>query len=328
MKVLVLGSPRFICARAVEELLAARCEVMLMTKWRIDEERFRGVNVLEGENAEMGKRLDEVRAFGPDAHDEAEARLLRRQLDPIVASYAIGSSGNVYKAHGRVHGTEPGPPYEDCPIREDGALRSMSLGDEAESDRLAVEKVFLDGQRPSTILRLPPTYGPEDYARRFYPLLVRMMDRRPTMLLGESQADWKWTHGYVDNVAHAVALAAQRPAEKAEVYNVGEQTVPSMKERIENLAMVADWEGTVLVVPDNRLPKHMQVTGDFAQDLIYDTAKIRHDLGFKEVADYYEGLHLALDWYAANPPPGMAKRKFDYSEEDAIARKFARRDAR
>ena len=78
-----------------------------------------------------------------------------------------------------------------------------------------------------TVLRLPAVYGPGDYQHRLFAYVKRMDDWRPAVLLGEGMASWRWTHGYVEDMASAIALAVtdERAAER--VYNVGEQDPPS-----------------------------------------------------------------------------------------------------
>jgi nucleoside-diphosphate-sugar epimerase len=170
-----------------------------------------------------------------------------------------------------------------------------------------------------TILRMAPLYGPHDYLRRFYPLMVRMIDKRPHIVLGANQADWKWSHAYVDDAAHAVALAAMNPSDESRIFNVAEYKTPTMLERVEHLGTVFGWEGRVGVVADGSLPPYMQTPGDFAQDLEIDSSLIRRELGYKEPTDYYEGLGNAVEWYRKNPPPQFAGKTFNYEAEDALS---------
>ncbi|BAS26158.1 hypothetical protein LIP_0301 [Limnochorda pilosa] len=51
--------------------------------------------------------------------------------------------------------------------------------------------------------------------------LKRTDDGRPAIILEETQARWKTCRGYVENVAHAVALAADERA-KGRIYDVAD----------------------------------------------------------------------------------------------------------
>ena len=54
---------------------------------------------------------------------------------------------------------------------------------------------------PATVLRLPAVYGPGDTQHRLRAYLRQMDDGRPSIPLPDGQADWRWTRGYVENVA-------------------------------------------------------------------------------------------------------------------------------
>jgi hypothetical protein len=41
----------------------------------------------------------------------------------------------------------------------------------------------------------------------YFTYIKRMDDGRPAILLDEAYARWRWARGYVENIAHAIALA-------------------------------------------------------------------------------------------------------------------------
>src|SRR5436190_8561175 len=75
---------------------------------------------------------------------------------------------------------------------------------------------------PGTVLRLPAVYGPGDRQHRLFPYVQRMHDGRPAILLEHGRASWRWTRGYVENVARAIALAVVQEHATGLIYNVGE----------------------------------------------------------------------------------------------------------
>src|SRR5262249_33278795 len=110
-------------------------------------------------------------------------------------------------------------PPDPCPLAEDALLRENLYPYRAHApgpadpmfdyEKILVERVVLsDPGLPGTVLRLPMVYGPGDPQHRLFPYLKRMDDRRPAILLTEGQAGWRWTRGYVENIAAAVAHAA------------------------------------------------------------------------------------------------------------------------
>lgn len=92
------------------------------------------------------------------------------------------------------------------------------------------------------------------------------------ILLGEEQAQWRWTHGYVENVAAAIALAVTEPQAAGNVYNVGEETTPTEAERVRKLSEVVGWTGEVVELPPENLPDHLQSPFNWQYELATDTA--------------------------------------------------------
>jgi len=237
------------------------------------------------------------------------------------------SSGDVYRAYGRLMGTEPGPP-EPLPLAEDSPLRNTHFPYRHTAagpddwvyhyEKILVEQLLLEGSLPATVLRLPAVYGPGDPHRRFRPFLKRMLDQRPAILLETHQAGWRWTHGYVEDVAFAIALAATDDRAMGNVYNLGESLTPSTRERIQRIARAANWGGAVVALSRERLPAHLRQPYEPKQDIVMDSGRIRNELGFAEPLTEDEGLRCTIEWERANPPAGGDPTLNDYAEEDAV----------
>src|SRR5690606_36619460 len=141
-----------------------------------------------------------------------------------------------------------------------------------------VERVVRDAAGPrATVLRRPAVFGPDDRQRRLLPVLERIDDGRPALVLGETDAQWRFTHGYVEDVADAIVLAAIHDAAVGRTYNLGPTDTPTQAEMAEWLAAVAGWHGRVVTVPDDALPSPPV---DFRQHMAADTTRIRHELGY------------------------------------------------
>ena len=172
------------------------------------------------------------------------------------------SSGDVYRAYGILRGLEDGPP-EPGPLAEDAPLRSVRhpYRDAAGSDdllreyeKIEVERAVLsDPDLPGTLLRLPAVYGPGDRQHRFAGL-VADFSRGGPVALAASYARWRWTHGYVEDVAGAVVLAVLRDRARGRVYNVGEEPTPTIAERASRLAQAAGFGGEICIRPDAEVP--------------------------------------------------------------------------
>ena len=87
-------------------------------------------------------------------------------------------------------------------------------------EKILMERVALgDSDLPTTVLRLPKVYGPGNNADL------------ATVYQARQYPQWRWTHGYVENVAYAIVLAALHPAAAGCIYNVGEEQTPTVGER-------------------------------------------------------------------------------------------------
>ncbi|MEM9160869.1 MAG: NAD-dependent epimerase/dehydratase family protein [Verrucomicrobiota bacterium] len=321
MRFFVTGSSNQLASHVLAGLSGAGHEVVYFATWQTGFFPPPGVKVIHGEleelpylKSEIGyKEFDGVICL--NAHTEADARGVLETFWKIGRSFVIASSCNVYRAHGRFHGTEMGDP-DSGPLKEDSPLRGRALRDGVIGDKRDIEKFFFENKGATTVLRLPPLYGVEDERFRFLPLMRRILDGRKEIPLGESQANWKWTHGYIGDVAHAFVLAAENPSETKRIYNVGERNTPSIVERIVHIGTILDWQGEVVLADDRDLAPHLRLPGDFSQDWVYDTAKIRNELKYRERTDYYEGLEWAVRWYADNRPEEVVGIDYSYAVED------------
>ena len=210
---------------------------------------------------------------------EADARAAVQTFGGRAQRLVVLSSGDVYRAYGRFIGLETGPPEEGL-LTEESPLRTILYPYRLQArspdelnyfyDKILVERQVLgQAQLPATVLRLPKVYGPGGNAN-----LATIFGYR-------HQLGWRWTHGYVENVAAAIVLAALHPAAANRVYNVGEEYTPTMAERLKSLT-------------SSTVPLVEAVGFDFRNDIAYDTARVRRELGYTEPVSYEEGLRRTL----------------------------------
>src|SRR5579863_28267 len=67
------------------------------------------------------------------------------------------------------------------------------------------------GRPAATVLRFPAVVGPNEY-RRFQRWLQPMVRGVAELRVQDDWAAWRWTHGFAEDVAEAVVLAATNPA--------------------------------------------------------------------------------------------------------------------
>jgi nucleoside-diphosphate-sugar epimerase len=278
MRCLIVGGTRIIGPHVVRQLLLHGWNVAVLHRGvhltplpanvqRITDESA-GIPVLRVPAAALRFEPDIVLHMIAMGERDAEAAMstFAGRAGRLVAL----SSGDVYRAYGRFLGTEPGP-IEPTPLSEDAPLRerlfpyreSAPSADDLKYwyDKILVERVVRSrSDLPATILRLPKVYGPQENADL------------ATIYGFRRQPQWRWTHGFVENVAKAIALAICDPRAANSVFNVGEPHTPTMAERLGRL-------------PERHIAPIEEHGKNFAQDIAYDTSKIRRELGYAEAVD-------------------------------------------
>ncbi|MBX3157630.1 MAG: NAD-dependent epimerase/dehydratase family protein [Deltaproteobacteria bacterium] len=340
MRVLLIGGSGFIGPHVAAELAKQGHELAIFHRGRVAIPHHRSIH---GERSRLAASRDAIAAFAPDVvvdlitSSERHATDLIATMRGITRRLVVLSSMDVYRACGVLHGFEPGP-LEPLPLTEKSPLRTKLQTYppkqiamlqqvfgwlDAEYDKIPAERALLaDGELAVTILRLPMVYGPGDALRRLHPLVKRIDDGRNAIIV--PVAPWRASKGYVEDVAFAIALAAQDTGRtKSVVYNVGERDALSELEWAEFVAQVAGWRGELVTLPEELMPPHLRVPGNALQDWVADTSRIRRELGFAERVSRDEALRRTIAW-ERSAPVGFVPHRFDYPAEDlAIARRNA-----
>ena len=345
MRVLVIGGTGFIGQFLVPQLLESGQNVAVLQRPESTKPLPDGAQPIRGNRHMLADSAAALRRFAPDVvidlilgsgrQAEVLVELFRGHAERVV----VASSMDVYRATGVLHGLEEGP-LEPLPLREDSALRTRlqtypaaTIGMlqqifawlDDEYDKIPVERAVLGNEElPATVLRLPMIYGPGDPLHRFFPLVKRIDDRRPVIVLPRALADWRSPRGYVENVAAAIALASTSDAASGwphgRVYNVGEAESFTELEWARMLGAATGWAGEVVVVEDDGAPASVRVPGNLKQHWIVDTTRLRSELGYRELVSREESIRRTIAWERANPPARLDPARFDYAAEDLAAR--------
>jgi nucleoside-diphosphate-sugar epimerase len=193
-------------------------------------------------------------------------------------------------------------------------------------DKILVERTVMGApDLAGTVLRLPMVYGPRDGQHRLFEYLKRMDDGRPAILLEQGLARWRWTRGYVENVAAAIALAVADEQASGRIYNVGEVEALSTADWVRKIGAAAGWKGQVCVVAEERLPDRLRPGIHTEHHLVTDSTRIRKELGYAESVSQDEALRRTVAWQRAHPPEKIDPGQFDYATEDAVLAELAKR---
>jgi nucleoside-diphosphate-sugar epimerase len=337
MKVLVIGATGFIGPFVVRELQRLGCSVAVFHRGKTHAS-FQGVEEILGDRRDLGQHAPAFRRYHPDVvidmilSSGPPAEVLVQTFQGIAGRVVAVSSMDVYGAFGIFHGTERGP-LQASPLTEQSELRqnrqvypptvlqrAQRIFEwlDAAYDKIPVERAVLaDARLPGTVLRLPMVYGPGDPLHRFFPMLKRMLDGREKILISEDVAEWRSPRGYVENVGAAIALAASSEQAPGEVYNVSEERSFSELEWAREIATYAGWNGEFVVLPRERMPQHLLLPGNFAQQAAASSEKIRRELHYRETVPRAERIRRTIEWEREHPPAEIRMAEFDYSAEDA-----------
>lgn len=274
----------------------------------------------------------EVRRFTPEV---ALYTVPRAQADSYLAVHALRgiahrivgiSSMDVYRAYGRIHRREPGPP-DPVPLSEEAPLREQLFPDQPGVEKILAERVLLgEPALPGTMLRWPMVYGPRDPLHRLFGYLRQMDAGRPTIMLEAGRARWGATRGYAGDVAFSAVLAATNDRAAGRIYNVGELDAVTEAEWVRAVGRAAGWRGEVVVIPPEDAPAHLVPQIDTDHHWVVDTARIRAELGYAEGVVPEEALRRTVTWERANPPPAdrvpsEQEMHARYAAEDALLRR-------
>jgi len=339
MRLLVVGGTGFIGPHVIRELVQQGHTVAVLHRGTSETELPASVERIHGDRIQLPSLRNRIADWHPEVvldlilGSGAQAEALVSAIRGIARRVVAASSGDVYRACGLLHGIEEGP-LQPMPLTEDSDLRTKSQTYPVETlrivrdtmypwldeeyDKIQVERAIMaDASMPGTVVRLPMVYGPGDVGHRLFPILKRVHDSRPAILLEETAASWRGPRGYVENVAAAIALAAVSERAAGRTYNVAETPALTELEWEEKVARAAEWRGKFVILPMNQMPVHLQIPGNYAQHWVMDSSRIRAELGYRERVPMEEALLRTIAWEGANPPAHVDPARFDYAAEDA-----------
>jgi nucleoside-diphosphate-sugar epimerase len=257
MRVVVIGGTTFIGPRVVERLRDHELTVF-----------HRGTSCADPSHIHDDRANLRKHALCADvvidmiAMSEADAETL---VDANIAPrIVVLSSADVYRQYDLLRRVIRGP-VAPLPLSEKAPLRDALFPYGGSYEKILVERSVMRVPG-ATVLRLPAVYGPGDPQRRLDAWRQRRVSMTP------DYAEWRWTRGYVDNVADAIVLAALRDGAAGRIYNVGEPDAPTEAEWASLCGAEVE-----LVASVDGLPGY-----DWRFHLVTDTTAIREELGYAE----------------------------------------------
>jgi nucleoside-diphosphate-sugar epimerase len=260
--------------------------------------------------------LQDVTKFKPTVvldvicYTELQAQELMNVFRGVAERVVALSSADVYRNYDGFRGKGTAPP-DPVPLSEGAPLREtlypyrgygLPLDWADGYDKILVERIVMsDTDLPGTVLRLPAIYGPRDKQNRVGAYLEQMSTEQRVLMTRE-QAAWRWTRGYVEDVAAAIVLAVVDDRATDRIYNVGDESALPEREWVGEIGKAIGWTGEVLQASAEDLPEHHRQPFDFRYELMTDTKRIREELGYKELVGRKEGLRRTVEWERLRRP--------------------------
>lgn len=213
----------------------------------------------------------------------------------------------------------PVPVYEDHPV-----VKVES--EDAKGWRIVrTEEAVFDVHPNASHFRYPYVYGAYQLMPREWCIVRRILDRRPFMIVPDGGLTLL-ASGYAENLAHALLLAVDRPdAAAGQIYNCADEEALTVRQLVEICATALGHEWEIVNMPwELAVPARPLVVQPQTTHRVLDLAKLRTQLGYRDVVPAREAVARAAHWLAAHPPaPGGAEEfsltdPFDYGAEDRL----------
>jgi len=213
----------------------------------------------------------------------------------------------------------PVPTAEDAPLVDDPT-------DDPKGYRIVVTERAVFAHHPNAIhFRYPYVYGPYQLAPREWSVVRRVLDGRRRMIVADDGLTLHH-HGYTENLAHALLLAADAPASAyGAIYNVGDEEVLTVRQMIEIVAGALDHDLELVSMPyDIAPPARPLLAQPLPTHRVLDLRLVRERLGYHDVVPARSAVAATARWLAAHPPERGGTEEmvltdpFDYDAEDAL----------
>ena len=221
------------------------------------------------------------------------------------------------------------PPGMRVPTAE-GDPKTRSEAEDGKGYRvLKSEEVVFKHHPDATHFRCPYIYGKYQIAPREWPIVKRIIDQRPFIILPDGGLTL-CHFGSAANMAHAVLLAVDhRNAAKGQIYNCGDTKILTLRQVVQVCADALNHEWEIISMPyELAVCARPLLAQPWSTHRVFDLTKIRSELGYADQVDPILGVAEAARWVAENDIEKQAARgmqePLDYAAEDRLAAAWQR----
>jgi nucleoside-diphosphate-sugar epimerase len=216
------------------------------------------------------------------------------------------------------------PPGLPVPVGEDAPMVDEPEQDAKGFRIVRTEARVFEHHPAATHFRYPYVYGPHQLVPREWSIVRRVLDGRERIVVADDGLTLHH-HGYTENLAHALLLAVEHPERGRGVFNIGDEEVLTVRQVVEIVAAALDHHFEVVSMPyDLATPARPLLAQPLPTHRVLDLTRVRHDLGYRDVAPAREALGITARWLAEHrPEPGGMEETvltdpFDYDAEDRL----------
>ncbi len=214
-----------------------------------------------------------------------------------VGSTVMISSKAVYADAAGNHANSDAAPRFTGPIEETqstvppGAADFMSREGYG-PNKVAAERVLLDGDDPVTVLRAAKVHGPGSRQPREWVFAKRVLDRRPVVLLAHRGAGVDHTTA-ADNAAALVQIVAGLPGNR--VLNIADPDAPDVRQIARTVSRFMGHEWDEVLLDEDVDPSLGTSPWDAPYPVVLSTAAA-NALGYVPAGDYATTVAAELSW--------------------------------
>jgi nucleoside-diphosphate-sugar epimerase len=211
------------------------------------------------------------------------------------------------------------------PVAEDAPPVTDPAQDEKGYRIVRTEQAVFEHHPTAVHFRYPYVYGPYQLAPREWLIVRRILDGRSRIVVADDGLTLHH-HGFTQNLAHALLLAADQPdAAAGEVLNVGDEEVLSVRQLIELITRELGRQIEIVSMPyELAVPARPLLAQPLPTHRVLDLSRLRTHLGYRDVVPARDAIARTARWLAEHPCERGGQEEmvltdpFDYAAEDAL----------
>lgn len=337
MKILIIGGTRRCGPYLVEELLDRGHDVTCYHRGQTNvafSSRAKQILGDRRDREKFGKQMsgmDVEAVVDMIAVSEVDVATVAENLRNRIRRYVCISSYDVYQAYEDAWNHRSS--LQPVPVPETAPKKNPSRIYESDYDKVPVEEKVLDAQYQgyfaTTILRWPALYGPRDPTPRVWYYVRQALDKRREIAIPNGGAAL-FSRGYLQNMAHSIALALENQKAENEIYNASDETTFSARQTAQLIGEIMGHEWEIVPVPRALMPKIASTQGlpfscdpfDIEPHLLLDISKIKAELGYRDPVPARKAMENTVKWLSDNPPQKSEFAVVSYAALDEAIRKY------